>query len=44
MTLLSILVFLPPMLAGVLIVHLLWPERGWKAGWVKVFLGIGLGL
>jgi len=44
MTLLSILVFLPPMLAGILIVHLLWPERGWKAGWVKVFLGIGLGL
>ena len=44
MTLLSILVFLPPMLAGILIVHLLWPERGWKAGWAKVFLGIGLGL
>jgi hypothetical protein len=44
MTLLSIFVFLPPMLAGILIVHLLWPERGWKAGWVKVFLGIGLGL
>ena len=44
MTLLSILVFLPPILAGILIVHLLWPERGWKAVWVKVFLGIGLGL
>jgi len=44
MTLLSILVFLPSMLAGVLIVHLLWSERGWKAVWVKIFLGIGLGL
>ncbi len=44
MTLLSILVFLPSILAGLLIVHLLWPERGWKVGWVKVFLGIGLGL
>ncbi len=44
MTFLSILVFLPPMLAGILIVHLLWPERGWKATWVKIFLGIGLGL
>jgi hypothetical protein len=44
MTLLSVLVFSPSMLAGILIVHLLWPERGWKAGWVKIFLGIGLGL
>ena len=44
MTLLSILVFLPSILAGILMVHLLWPERGWKVGWVKVFLGIGLGL
>jgi hypothetical protein len=44
MTWLSILVFLPPMLAGVLIVHLLWSERGWKVFGVKVFLGIGLGL
>jgi len=44
MTLLSILVFLPPMLAGILIIHLLWPERGWKVLWIKVFLGIGLGL
>jgi len=43
-TLLSILVFLPSILAGILMVHLLWPERGWKVGWVKVFLGIGLGL
>ena len=32
MTWLSILVFLPSILAGILIVHLLWPERGWKAG------------
>ena len=44
MTLVSILVFLPSGLSGILIVHLLWPERGWKVGWVKVFLGIGLGL
>ncbi|HEY9152649.1 MAG TPA: hypothetical protein VIN60_07170 [Anaerolineales bacterium] len=44
MTLLSILVFLPSILAGILIVHLLWPERGWKALWVKLFLGIGVGL
>ncbi|MFZ1043980.1 MAG: hypothetical protein WCA79_16900 [Anaerolineales bacterium] len=44
MTLLSILVFLPSILAGLLIVHLLWPERGWKVFWVKIFLGIGLGL
>ncbi len=44
MTLLSVLAFLPSILAGILIVHLLWPERGWKALWVKVFLGIGLGL
>ena len=44
MTLLSILVFLPSVLSGIWIVHLLWPERGWKVAWVKVFLGIGLGL
>jgi len=44
MTLLSILIFLPSILSGILIVHLLWPERGWKVLWVKVFLGIGLGL
>ncbi len=44
MTLVSFLVFLPSVLSGILIVHLLWPERGWKVGWVKVFLGIGLGL
>jgi hypothetical protein len=44
MTLLSISVFLPSILAGLLIVHLLWPERGWKVTWVKIFLGIGLGL
>ncbi len=44
MTLLSILVFLPSVLSGILIIHLLWPERGWKVIWVKVFLGIGLGL
>jgi hypothetical protein len=44
MTWLSILAFLPSVLTGILAVHLLWPERGWKALWVKVFLGIGLGL
>ncbi|HUI88578.1 MAG TPA: hypothetical protein VLX61_07605 [Anaerolineales bacterium] len=44
MTFLSILIFLPSILAGILIVHLLWRERGWKAVWVKIFLGIGLGL
>ena len=44
MTFLSILVFLPSILSGILIVHLLWPERGWKVIWVKIFLGIGLGL
>ncbi|MGA7194260.1 MAG: hypothetical protein WBW94_11580 [Anaerolineales bacterium] len=44
MTLLSILVFLPSIFSGIVIVHLLWPERGWKIIWVKIFLGIGLGL
>ncbi len=44
MTFLSILVFLPSILSGILIVHLLWPERGWRVIWVKIFLGIGLGL
>jgi hypothetical protein len=44
MTLLSILAFLPSVLAGILAVHLLWSEGGWKAGWVKIFLGFGLGL
>ena len=44
MTLLSILVFLPSILTGILMVHLLWSDRGWKVAWVKVFLGFGLGL
>jgi hypothetical protein len=44
MTWLSILAFLPSVLTGILAVHLLWSARGWKAVWVKVFLGIGLGL
>ncbi len=44
MTLLSLLAFLPPVLAGILTVWLLWPEGGWRAGWVKIFLGVGLGL
>ena len=44
MTLLSILVFSPSILVGILIVHLLWSDRGWKVAWVKVFLGTGLGL
>jgi len=44
MTPASILAYLPSVSAGILIVHLLWPEGGWKAGWVKIFLGIGLGL
>jgi len=43
-TLLSILVFSPSILVGILIVHLLWSDRGWKVAWVKVFLGTGLGL
>ena len=44
MTLLSLLAFLPSVFVGMITVHLLWPERGWKAGGVKIFLGIGLGL
>ncbi|HUH96385.1 MAG TPA: hypothetical protein VLZ89_03445 [Anaerolineales bacterium] len=44
MTLLSILVFSPSLLTGILIVHLLWPAGGWKVFWVKLFLGLGLGL
>ncbi len=39
-----ILVFLFPVLAGGMIVHLLWPDREGRAMLLKAFLGIGVGL
>lgn len=44
MTILSILVFLAPVLTGILFVHLLWAERTLQAILFKIFLGAGLGL
>ncbi|MGE5073475.1 MAG: hypothetical protein ACM3MF_08615 [Anaerolineae bacterium] len=38
------LVFLLPVLSGVLLVHLLWPDRSLSALALKFFLGIGTGL
>jgi hypothetical protein len=43
-TLLLALIFLLPILAGGMIVHLLWPEREFKILVFKSCLGIGLGL
>jgi len=37
-------VFVPAILGGILLVHILWPDRGfWRLGF-KVFLGIGVGM
>ena len=44
MTLQSFLVFLPAMLSGSLLIHLLWPEREPAALLLKASLGAGLGL
>ena len=40
----SVLTFMPAIFSGVLLAHLLWPERTFWAVAVKFFLGIGLGL
>lgn len=42
--LLTIGIFLLPVLSGGMFVHLLWPERGLKLLTFKFFLGIGIGL
>src|SRR5512140_2650531 len=39
-----VLVFLIPALSGVLLAHLLWPDRGAASLLLKLFLGIGVGL
>lgn len=44
MTLLSFLVYLPAILSGGLILHLVWPERRPAALLLKFFVGIGFGL
>lgn len=44
MTLLSVSLFLLPLLGGGLLVHLLWPERDIKLLVLKAFLGVGVGL
>ena len=44
MTLQSFLVFLPAILSGSLLIHLLWPEREPAALLLKASLGAGLGL
>jgi hypothetical protein len=41
---LPLLAFLPAILTGVLIAHLLWPERSFWGLALKLFLGIGLGM
>ena len=42
--LLSILIYIPAVVIGFLLVHLLWPERGLWPLLFKLFSGIGLGL
>lgn len=44
MTLASILVFSIPVLSGILLVHLIWPEKGGEFFLLKVSLGLGLGM
>ncbi len=44
MTIQSFLVFLPAMLSGGLLIHLMWPERDPAALLLKASLGAGLGL
>ncbi len=44
MSISALLAFFPAILNGVLLAHLLWPERSFWAVAVKFFLGIGLGL
>jgi hypothetical protein len=44
MTLLSFIIFLPAIFSGMLVIHLLWPERTMPAFPLKFSLGIGLGL
>jgi hypothetical protein len=36
--------FLPAIMSGALLVHILWPDRGFWALVTKVFLGVGIGL
>jgi hypothetical protein len=40
----ALVVFLPALLSGILLAHLLWPERSFWALAFKLFLGIGLGM
>jgi hypothetical protein len=44
MIILSFLIFLAPVISGVLLVHWLWSERTGMAMLLKLCLGIGLGL
>lgn len=44
MTITLVLVFLLPSLSGILLAHLLWPDRDIRNILVKLFLGTGLGL
>lgn len=44
MTLLSFITFIPTILLGTLIVHLIWPEKSLSAILLKFSLGTGLGL
>ena len=44
MTIRSLFILLPIVLSGGILVHLIWPDKGFKSILLKIFLGIGVGL
>ena len=44
MTIRTLFLLLPIVLSGGILVHLIWPDQGFKSILLKIFLGIGIGL
>lgn len=44
MTIRSLFLLLPTVLSGGVLVHLIWPDKGFKSILLKIFLGVGIGL
>ena len=44
MTIRSLFLLFPTVLSGGILVHLIWPDKGFKSILLKIFLGVGVGL
>ena len=44
MTIRSLFILLPAVLSGGILIHLIWPDKGFKSILFKLFLGLGIGL